>query len=152
MSIKRLRAELAALRDGLNAVVVPMKDGTTRYFDEMRVYGEVMAAVRSGDESSPVYDLLRGVDYDALASADEGGYVNFLALAYSFAFDESGEPREVADLSDNEANNPPTPSTEGSAFEAELDAEYAKRERIKNAPLNDLTPAERRKRFVRNRR
>ena len=131
--IRRLRAELAHIRAGLSVIKVPMKDGTTRYFDEARVYGEVMAAVRSSDESSPVFDLLREIDYDALVAADEGNeYINLFALAYDFAFDESGNRRDTPDLSErHRANNPPTPRAEGDALGAEMEARMARDKRFK---------------------
>jgi hypothetical protein len=123
-----------------------MLDGSTREVDEARAYAEGMAAIRAGVDS-PWFDLVRNIDLDALPA---DGPVDLLALLRSFAFD-GDKRRAIPDLSED-SDGPPTPSyvltPEDEAREAEIARKIAEEERIRTAPLSDLTPAERRQRLA----
>lgn len=131
--IKSLRAEVEALRRATGIVDLPMKDGATRpYRGDLLI--DSLAAMRNGDAG--FWDWLDGVDLEALATSPD----HVVAIARPDG--------PIPDLSEPAgANDPPAP--DGPRLEDTPEWKDAERRaRIRTAPLNDLTPAERRERLA----
>jgi hypothetical protein len=152
-----LRAEVENLKTAAGFVEIRRPDGTVGRYTARDFCG-VLDEVRKGTTDNPtvarlIEDLRTTTNLENLDVFCQA--VASMAWDYRDTGDAATLPtrRAIPDMSEDSERPPGVDTTpEREAFEAELEAKRAEEERIRTAPLSDLTPAERRQRLAGNRR
>jgi hypothetical protein len=153
-----LRAQIDTLRHAAGFVELRRPDGTVGRYTVGHFCG-VLDYARKGATDDPTVEALIADLGVATNVAELDVFLQTVSsMVWEYGEDDRAIKRRgaIPDLSESEYDGGVPPSdpyadTAG-AWEAELEAKRAENERIRNAPLNELTTAERLKRFARNRR